>query len=165
MSNIDSFLGEEKEGRGGRGKKTKVRRLTELTRVFKISHAISLLSLLNSQTVPVLYRSFSRDSERLFPGNCGFNRVIIIIRVVTLPRMVQHGDVARRSCLSDSTLYHLGISFLLLADGIGWHSVITSLSHTNYPGSCALRLLNLHLNHIGPLQGSPHQTLSESEEI
>lgn len=110
-----------KRREGGReGEKTKVHRLAELTRVFKISQAISLLSLLNSQTVPLLCRGFSRNSECLLPGNCGFHQ-IIIIRVVTLSRMVQNGDVARRKCLSDSTLYHLGISFLLLADGIGWH--------------------------------------------
>lgn len=112
MSIIDSFLGEEKEGRVGRGEKTKVHRLAALTRVFIISYAISLLSLLNSQMAPLLYRGFSRDNERLLAGNCGFNRVVII-GVITFPRMVQSCDVARRSCLSDSTLYHLGISFFI----------------------------------------------------
>lgn len=92
--------------------KTKVHRLAALTRVFKISQAISLLSLLNSELVPPLYTGFSRDSKRLLPGNRGFN-LVVIIRVITLPRMVLLGDVARRKCLSDSTLYHPGIRFFL----------------------------------------------------
>lgn len=148
------------KGRKGRGEKTKVHRLAALTRVFKISRAISLLSLLNPQTAGPLYRGFSRDSKRLLAGNCSFHRVIII-RVVTLPRMVQNGDIAWRSCLSDSTLYHLGIRVFFFIPGwwywmaLGNHLFITHQLSRQLCSEAALPLPESHTASTRRVQSTP----------
>lgn len=76
--------GKRKEGgREGRGRKQKS--IEWLRWVFRISRAISLLSLSNPQTLPLLYSVFfSWDSERPLPEKSRLRRVAIIMVVTSI---------------------------------------------------------------------------------